>query len=243
MMLGLFRRGSVAAAVAVWSLAIVTPASPSKAAEIFLNGLALGSGNVSVHVESWRAQKFKSTFHQEYDFSCGSAALATLLNYSYKISATEQEVFKGMFAHGNRQQIEERGFSLLDMKLYLASRNLPSAGYRAPLAKIAGVGVPGIVLINERGYRHFVVLRGIQDGWVLLSDPSVGMRSEPVAVFRKEWSGIFFAILKHVNVAQASYNRPQDWKTAPPPPIGLARYAVDLAILELQTGIPNNFRF
>jgi uncharacterized protein len=243
MMLCPFRKRSIAAVVVIWSLEILTQTLPSKAAEIFMNGFALGSGNVGVNVESWQAQKFESTFHQQYDFSCGSAALATLLNYSYKIPATEQEVFKGMFAHGNRQQIEERGFSLLDMKLYLESRNLPSAGYRAPLTKIAGVGVPGIVLINERGYRHFVVLRGIQDGWVLLSDPSVGMRAEPVAAFKKEWSGIFFVVLKHVDVAQASYNRPQDWKTAPPPPIGLARYAVDLAILELQTGIANNFRF
>ncbi len=243
MVFSLFRRGRILAAVAACSLATLVPVAPSNAAEIFLNGLALGSGNVGVHVQSWRAQKFESTIHQQYDFSCGSAALATLLNYSYKIPATEQEVFKGMFGHGDQKQIEEHGFSLLDMKLYLASRDLPSAGYKAPLSKIAGVGVPGIVLVNERGYRHFVVLRGIQNGWVLLSDPSVGMRTEQVAAFEKEWSGIFFVILKGVDVAKAGYNSRQDWKTAPPPPIGLARFAVDLATLEQQMGIPNNFRF
>jgi uncharacterized protein len=217
---------------------------PAGATDIVLNGLAIGSGNVSVPVESWQEQKYRTTIHQEYDFSCGSAALATLLTYSYGIPSSEPDVFKGMFEHGDQAKIKQQGFSLLDMKKYLEAHNLPSAGFRAPLAKVAQAGAPGIVLINERGYRHFVVLRGIEDGRVLLADPSVGMRSESVYAFEQEWSGIFFAIITNVKVAQASYNRPQDWQTAPPPPLPIARYTIDLNTLEQQTTLPSSsFRF
>lgn len=217
---------------------------PAHAGEVYLNGMAMGAGFASVPVESFQEQKFKTTIHQEYDFSCGSAALATLLTYSYDIPSTEQTVFLSMFKHGDKKKIQQFGFSLLDMKEYLDRIHLLSGGFKAPLSKLAQVGVPAIVLINERGYRHFVVVRGIQNGRVLIADPSVGMRSERVSDFQREWSEIFFVILKDVQVAKKSYNRPQDWKTAPPAPLWLAKYAVDFATLEAQVGtIPNNFRF
>jgi uncharacterized protein len=227
MLPGVFGNRHVVTAGVLFFLGVTS--FPADATDIVLNGLAIGSGNVSV---------------QEYDFSCGSAALATLLTYSYSIPSSEPDVFKGMFERGDQAKIKQQGFSLLDMKKYLEAHNLPSAGFRAPLAKVAQAGAPGIVLINERGYRHFVVLRGIEDGRVLLADPSVGMRSESVNAFEQEWSGIFFAILTNVKVAQASYNRPQDWQTAPPPPLPIARYTIDLNTLEQQTTLPSSsFRF
>jgi hypothetical protein len=69
------------------------------------------------------------------------------------------------------------------------------------------------------------------------------MRSESVSAFEKEWSGIFFAILKDVKVAGKSYNRAQDWQTAPSAPLGLARFTVDPLTLQQQTTISNAFQF
>lgn len=236
--------GSVLAASTLLLGLAASTAPPARAGEVYLNGLALNGGFATVPMESFQEQKFKTTIHQEYDFSCGSAALATLLTYSYDIPSTEQAVFKSMFEHGDKAKIQKYGFSLLDMKEYLDRIHLPSGGYRAPLSLLAKVGLPAIVLINERGYMHFVVVRGIQNGRVLIADPSVGMRSERVGDFEHEWSEVFFVITRDVAVAQKSYNRPQDWKSAPPAPLWLAKYAVDLATLQQQVGaIPSNFRF
>ena len=79
-----------------------------------------GSGRVCVFEWSGRGRgccfrparklprkKFKTTIAQEHDFSCGSAALATLLSYNYGISVTEQSVFAEMFANGDQQVISE----------------------------------------------------------------------------------------------------------------------------------------
>ncbi len=184
-----------------------------------------------MNFESFQEKKYKATLAQQYDFSCGSAALATLLTYNYNMPVSEQEVFQSMFENGDKKVIAESGFSLLDIKNYLARRGLESNGYRAPLDKLATVRLPAIVLINVRGYSHFVVLEGIQDGYVLLSDPANGMRSEPLGEFEGQWTGIFFLILTNAEQAQQGFNSEAKWAAAPAPPWELTRYTVDLATL------------
>ena len=202
----------------------------------------IGGGAMSLKVESFQEQKYRDTIAQEHDFSCGSAALATLLTYSYNIPATEADVFKDMFINGDKKIISQSGFSLLDIKLYLQRHGLDSNGYRAPLSKLEEVRLPAIVLLNVRGYRHFVVLEGIRNERALLADPANGTRSEPLGVFESEWSGIFFLITSDIAQGQKSFNSDQKWAAAPGPPWGLTRYALDLATLA-QPGLLNLARF
>jgi len=197
---------------------------------------------MTLKVESFQEQKYRSTIAQEHDFSCGSAALASLLSYNYNMPVSETDVFNDMILNGNKKVISESGFSLLDIKNYLSRHGLESNGYRAPLTKLLQVRLPAIVLLDVRGYHHFVVLEGIENGRALLSDPANGMRSEPVGVFESEWSGIFFLILSNVAQGQRSFNSDQKWAAAPGPPWDLTRYAVDLATLS-QPGLLDLSRF
>jgi uncharacterized protein len=230
--------GPAAAVLAVAAGGWLGP--PARATDVYISGQLAGIPGVAatLPVQSFQARRFSAVIHQQFDYSCGSAALATLLTYSYNIPVTEMQVFTSMVQHGDRQLIEQRGFSLLDMKEFLARGGLPSGGFRAPLSKLAAVGVPAIVLINERGYRHFVVVTGIQDGRVLLADPAVGTRSERVGVFENEWSGIFFLIMSHAEEARANFNRDSNWSVAPEAPISLTRFMVDLSVLR-QVGAGN----
>jgi predicted double-glycine peptidase len=206
-------------------------AVPASAGSVYLNGVGLGGGAATTNLESFQEKKYKAIVAQQYDFSCGSAALATLLTYNYNIPVSEPEVFREMFDNGDKKVIAESGFSLLDIKNYLARRGLEANGYRAPLSKLAEVRLPAIVLVNVRGYSHFVVLEGIQNGWVLLSDPANGMRSEPIGEFEGQWSGIFFLILSNAEYAHQTFNNREKWAAAPPPPWALTRYMIDLATL------------
>ncbi len=212
------------------------------AGQITLNGLATGAGTANIDVQSFQARKFTTTVRQQYDFSCGSAALATLLLYTYHIQASESSVFTSMFLNGDRKAIQEYGFSLLDIKDYLSRQGIPSGGFRAPLEKLAEIRVPAIVLINQHGYKHFVVLRGIRDGQVLLADPAIGLRSVSVFEFRKQWSGIFFIILNNLATARAGFNDGQDWSAEPNAPLNISRFMVNLATLQ-QVIIPNQEQF
>jgi uncharacterized protein len=224
-MIGYRRLRPLAAALCVG--AAMFAASPAGAGSLYLAGVAIGGSAVTMNVESFQEKKYAATVAQQYDFSCGSAALATLLTYNYGIQVSEQNIFNDMIEHGDKNVIAQSGFSLLDIKNYLTRHGLASNGYRAPLEKLAAVRVPAIALVNVRGYNHFVVLDGIRSGWVLLADPANGMRSEPVGEFERQWTGIFFLIITNADQAQQRFNRPDRWAAAPPPPWDLVRYSLD----------------
>jgi len=173
--------------------------------------LALTGGDYAVPVHSMAERRFLTVVRQRYDFSCGSAALATLLRYHYDGNASEQSVFMGMWQNGDREQIRRLGFSLLDMKRYLNARDIRAEGYVVTLDDVARTRVPGIALIDVRGYRHFVVIKGVEGGKVLVGDPSLGIRLIDVDSFKSSWNGILFAMVDAVDRGKSSFGREAEW--------------------------------
>lgn len=173
--------------------------------------LALPAGDYAVPVKSMAERRFLTVVRQRYDFSCGSAAVATLLRFHYGKDATEQSIFIGMWQNGNREEIRRLGFSLLDMKRYLNAQGVRAEGYVVSLDDVARTRVPGIALINVRGYRHFVVVKGVEDGQVLVGDPSIGIRLIDVNSFRAMWNGILFALGDGVEEGKRSFGREAEW--------------------------------
>lgn len=166
-------------------------------------------------VTSMIGRRFETVIRQQYDFSCGSAALATLLRFHYGEPQTEQTAFLGMFREGDQQQIRRLGFSLLDMKRYLAGRGVPADGYRVTIDQIASARLPGIALVDFNGYKHFVVVKGIEGGSVVLGDPSLGLRRQSIRAFVKQWNGVFFVLNERNVIGQAHFNQAADLDRAP----------------------------
>ncbi|MFO1241740.1 MAG: C39 family peptidase [Rickettsiales bacterium] len=173
-----------------------------------------GSGySTNFKVQSYKERQFKTVVRQQFDFSCGSAALATLLDYHYDWPVDERDVLISMYAKGDKEKIRKEGFSLLDMKQYLASIGFKANGFRTDLNKLNSVGIPAIVLINNAGYLHFVVVKGVTQHRVLVGDPAIGLKVFERSAFEKMWNGILFVILNDKEYAQQTFNRDQDWKT------------------------------
>lgn len=176
-------------------------------------------GAYSVPATSMKEARFSAMIRQQYDFSCGSAALSTLLTFHYRFAVTEQQVFEEMFARGDQSKIKQEGFSLLDMKRYLEAHGFESDGFEAPLENLASASIPAIVLINDNGYNHFVVIKGIRDGRVLLGDPSGGTRAVPRKTFESIWvNQILFIISNRQDIA--AFNEASDWRVAARAPMG-----------------------
>lgn len=172
----------------------------------------------AIRVTSLKEARFKTTVRQQYDFSCGSAATATLLTYQYGHRVSEAEVFTTMFANGDKAKIRNEGFSLLDMRRYLQSQGFAADGFELPLDKLFDEGLPAIVLLNDRGYRHFVVIKGVRGGRVLVGDPARGTRAMSRTQFEKLWDNrVLFVVHNRRELAQ--FNHPRDWRTAPPAPM------------------------
>lgn len=132
--------------------------------------------------------KYRNIVRQAYDYSCGSAALVTVLNNYLGIAVTERDAMEGMLEHGEREKIQaRRGFSLLDMKRYVATLGVEANGYRGTMADLMELQSPAVVPIDYAGFKHFVVLRGIRDGMVYVADPSAGHVVFSVEEFGTLW--------------------------------------------------------
>jgi len=182
----------------------------------------------NVPVTSLKEIKFRSTTRQQFDFSCGSAAVATLLTYHFNTPVTEKAVFDHMYANGDKPRIHKQGFSLLDMKGYLASKGFIADGFQQPLDKLLEAKLPAIVLITDRGYNHFVVIKGAEDGRILIGDPSTGNRVVSMERFQEIWRNkILFVIHSHKD--QVAFNTPEDWRGAPRAPLGTGMHQDQLS--------------
>lgn len=173
--------------------------------------LSVAAGDYALPVKSMAERRYLTVVRQRYDFSCGSAALATLLRYHYGDLQSERTIFLGMWKEGNREKIRRLGFSLLDMKHYLNARGVKADGYVVTLADIEATGVPGIALIDIKGYKHFVVIKGVANRKVLVGDPSLGIRLIDAARFQAMWNGILFALGDAVDRGKRSFGRDEEW--------------------------------
>jgi predicted double-glycine peptidase len=214
---------------AIWTLTLVASVIFADAGTVTLPGVSGGTFTVN-KVTSLKEARYRSTIHQQYDFSCGSAALATLLTYHYEDTVTEPEVFKWMYDHGDQAKIRREGFSLLDMKNYLEAHGYTADGYYVSLDKLAEAGVPAITLINIKNYRHFVVVKGVTDKKVLIGDPSAGVKIMPRGEFEKMWNGLVFIIRNKNILSKDNFNRMAEWRGVKgKAPLGTALITTDLA--------------
>lgn len=215
------------ASLAVGSATLTVQAGPVMISSHF--------GSFQVEAQSLQEIGWERVVRQEYDYSCGSASVATLLTYHYDRPTTEAEVFEWMLEHGDREQIETYGFSMLDMKQYLDREGLNSDGFRIDLRDFTNIGVPGITMIDTAGYKHFVVVKGIDEHNILVGDPAAGTMVVPIDRFEKLWNGVVLGARAELEVAQQYFNHEKDWRVRPESPLsqGVRRTGVGSSMLML----------
>ncbi len=209
------------------------------AAEVRLTGPETG-GSFQLQVMTWWDIPFRSVIRQRYDFSCGSAALATLLTYHYGVPTSEAMPFRAMWEKGDREAIRKVGFSMLDMKHYLASRGFRAEGFRLTGEQLKQVKRPTIVLMDLNGFKHFVVIKGVRGDRVLTGDSVLGLNEYALSDFEKHWNGIALAIVEG-GAKRPGFNLAGDWgpwSQAPFEEDGALRVAVG----DLTTNLPPQYQ-
>jgi uncharacterized protein len=129
---------------------------------------------------------------QDYDLSCGAAALTTLLRHQHDDWVTEKEVALGLIDRPEYLAQPElirmqHGFSLLDLKRYVDGRGYNGVGLGRLEVEDLDRRAPILVPIDTLGYNHFVVYRGRIGNRVLLADPAWGNRTMLLERFKKAW--------------------------------------------------------
>ena len=186
--------------------------TPSDRTPVWLGQLSPGAPMLSALPASWKTLKFEDIVRQQADFSCGAAAMATILNYAFGYESTERQVLVNMLKVADPDLVRQKGFSLLDMKTYAQVIGLSAEGYRIGYATLSQIDIPAIVLIDVRGYKHFVIVRKVFGDRVAIGDPALGNRTLSRSEFEQAWNGIAFIVMGE------GYD-PQNVLLAPPSPL------------------------
>ena len=165
--------------------------------------IGIGDGlRVDRPLRSMRDLRDANVIKQRFDYSCGAAALATILRYGLGDNVGERQVLEQLFGLLSDQELQEtlrQGFSLLHLQRVAQARGYRAEGFRLEPQFLSGLSGPVIVYIQPRGYRHFAVLRGIKDDRVFLADPSLGNIRLPMYRFLESWlddsgTGVIFVV-------------------------------------------------
>jgi predicted double-glycine peptidase len=195
----------------------VPAASQSTQAPVWLAPLASGNQTIlSKPLHSWKDMKFNGLVRQRTDFSCGAAVLATVFNEAYGKHTTEEQVLVNMLKIADPAVVKEKGFSLLDMKKYVSEVGFAAEGYKVNFDALHHLKVPGIVLLDLKGYHHFVVVRKVTGNLVQLGDPALGNRLMTRGDFERAWNNVVFVIV-------GDSLDPNNTLSNPPPPLSARR--------------------
>jgi predicted double-glycine peptidase len=160
---------------------------------------------------------------QALDYSCGAAALATLLIYYYGDVTSEAEILELLQSGLTKKELlvkAERGFSLLDLKRTALAKGYRAAGFRLKPGQLMQLSAPVMVFVEPLGYKHFAVLRGVRNGEVYLADPARGNLRMRLDQFVQEWEqGIVFVLGK------AGEEQIRNYPLLPPEPFADVRPA------------------
>ena len=173
-------------------------AMPIQALLMLLAALGMAGPGYAEPVRSLLEIRHEGVVVQQWDSSCGAAALATVLTYELKHRVSEKTVAEAMLRRTDPLRVRVRGgFSLLDMKRFAENRGYSAAGFRSlSLEELLAMKSP-IVPISEYGNPHFVVVRGLKDGMLDVADPAFGNRRMSVKHFTNAWQdGIGFAVTR-----------------------------------------------
>ena len=136
---------------------------------------------------------------QQLDYSCGAAALATLMIYYFGEETSERDILDALIAGLTPDDLaskKKRGFSLLDLRRVAQKKGYQAAGFKLTSEQLKQLATPVIVFVQPFGYNHFAVLRGMDRGQVFLADPARGNLRMSMGRFLSEWGGIIFVLDK-----------------------------------------------
>lgn len=134
----------------------------------------------TIHLKDYKSLRDDGIIKQDLDYSCGAASIATLLNNYFYQNTTEEQILAIM----DKGDLKA---SFLDMQRALTTLGFNSQGLAVSYDTLKTLKAPAIVYIKHRKTDHFSVIRGINENFVWLADPSLGNRVLSKEDFIKLW--------------------------------------------------------
>ena len=162
-------------------------------------------------VRSWQDMKDEHVVMQRFDYSCGAAALATLLRYYFQDNVTETQLLDAILGPMKPDEVKDRqknGLSMDDLFRVCKQMHYLVTVYRLPLKNVPELQAPVLVRLVKNKFKHFVILRGSVEDQIFLADPERGNIRISVYEFIHEWSG------EALIVGKRGFGQPKDYPLA-----------------------------
>ena len=145
---------------------------------------------VNVRVCNYRDLQRLNIVMQKRDYSCGAAALATILRYFWCDPVGETNVLVAIGDVLTAEEIQDRvkkGMAISDLRRAAVKMGYLSSIGTMSFQDLCGSRVPLIVPLKLKEYDHFVVYRGVCGNRVYLADPIRGNVRPTIAEFCCQW--------------------------------------------------------
>lgn len=201
-------------------VALVTAHPSATAGEL---SFLAGNQRLNAGVKTFVDLRDKNIRKQNLDWTCGLAALATLINWSSSEAVTEEELLAQALATfpDASERFAVQGLSLLEIKILAQARGYRASAYKVPPEMLLKLRTPVLVYLDSGTTNHFSVLRGIDpvSRRAYLADPSLGHQRLPLYRFLEMWDtqdgkGILLA-LDRDGITWAANSRPPAGKLQP----------------------------
>lgn len=131
-------------------------------------------------VKSWYELVTQDVVMQNFDYSCGAAALATILSKFYNQPVTESIILDALG--------KTTTATFADLSAVLPQFGFKGIGVAVSPEQLAKLKIPVIMAVRfSADNEHFSVLRGIDADTAWLADPSIGSQRLPLDRFLYGW--------------------------------------------------------
>ena len=148
--------------------------------------------SINKPIKSWIEFKNENLTRQEYDYSCGSASLSTILKYYYDLDIGEKEILDEVLKSkgydiSKKEKLEDGDttLSFLDLANYANNKGFKAIGLALDLKSLAKLKAPVILFVKIRKSEHFTIYKNMDKNYVYLADPSFGNIKVKISKFKE----------------------------------------------------------
>nr|AAQ73623.1 HmcC [Avibacterium paragallinarum] len=144
--------------------------------------LCISGSLLAKEISSYNELKNFNVIRQTKTNSCGAAALATMLKYKFHLSEINEDVILSKMKNKNEEA------SFFELAKISKTFNINAIGISLTLKELLNIKQPVIAYVNNNlNNDHFVIINGIINKELLISDPAVGNYSLRASDFEKIW--------------------------------------------------------
>lgn len=148
--------------------------------------------SITKPIKSWIEFKNENLTRQNYDYSCGSASLSTILKYYYDLDIGEKEILNTVLKSkgydiSKKEKLEDGDTSLsfFDLATYVQSKGLKAVGLALDLDSLSKLKAPVILFVKIRKNEHFTIYKNMDENYVYLADSSFGNIKVKISKFKE----------------------------------------------------------